>query len=521
MTATSATDGGMARPWWETRYAVAAAILLAFVPLLYPPVPPLVDLLGHMGRYRVELDLATSPELQRFYAFNWLPIGNLGVDLLVYPLAKLIGLELAVKLIVLTIAPLTVAGFLWVAREVHHRIPPIAYFALPFAFSYPFLFGFVNFSLAMALAMLAFGLWLRLARLRHFRLRALLFVPISFIIYFCHTYGWGMLGLLCFSAEAVREHDEGRSWWRAAIGAGLQAAVMAGPLFFMLAWRSDITQDMTVGWFNWSDKWMWIESALRDRWKPLDFGMLIVAGLAFLSALFSKRLQFSRNLAFSAIVLAVAFVLIPWKIFGSAYADMRLAPYFMAVTLLAIRVGPKAKLVHAWGIAVTAFAFWGVKVAATTASMAIASNNQEARLEAVEHLPVGARLVTLVGHDCRTFWPLYRNSHMPSMALVRRNAFANDQWAIEGANLLQVRYRAAGYFRADPSQMVRPSACRWPSRNAIEWSLRAFPRHAFDYVWLIDPPVFDPAAAADLELVWGGEGSRLYRVSRDATESRP
>ena len=205
------TGAGPTRPWWETRLAVAAAILLAFVPLLYPTVPPLVDLLGHMGRYRVELDLDRSIHLQQYYAFHWAPIGNLGVDLLVYPLAMLIGLEPAVKLVVLAIPPLTVAGFLWVAREVHHRIPPTAYFALPFVFGYPFLFGFANFALAMALAFLAFGLWLRLARFGHFWLRTFLFVPISFVLYFCHTYGWGMLGLLCFSAEAVRQHDAGRS----------------------------------------------------------------------------------------------------------------------------------------------------------------------------------------------------------------------------------------------------------------------------------------------------------------------
>src|SRR5690606_38922508 len=119
------------RPWWETRWFVAAAILAAFVPLLYPALPPLVDLLGHMGRYRVQLDLADSPELQRYYNFEWRLIGNLGIDLLVIPLSKVFGLELSVRLVVMAIPPLTVAGFLWVAREVHNRLPPTAVFALP------------------------------------------------------------------------------------------------------------------------------------------------------------------------------------------------------------------------------------------------------------------------------------------------------------------------------------------------------------------------------------------------------
>ena len=175
-----------------------------------PPIPPLVDLLGHMGRYRVEL--GDSPWLERYYSFHWALIGNLGVDLLVMALAPLIGLEPAVKLIVIAIPAMTVAGFLWVAREVHGRIPPTAYFAIPFVYGYPFLFGFVNFALSMALAFLAFGLWLRLGRLGRTRLRAWLFVPISLVVFFTHAYGWGALGLLCFSAEAVRQHDRGERW---------------------------------------------------------------------------------------------------------------------------------------------------------------------------------------------------------------------------------------------------------------------------------------------------------------------
>src|SRR3546814_3418910 len=108
--------------FWQHRLFLAAIVLMAAVPLLWPDVPPLTDLPGHMGRYRVQLDLVDSPALQQYYRFEWALIGNLGIDLLIVPLSKLFGLELAVKLIVLLIPSLTVAGFLWVAREVHGQI---------------------------------------------------------------------------------------------------------------------------------------------------------------------------------------------------------------------------------------------------------------------------------------------------------------------------------------------------------------------------------------------------------------
>ena len=52
-----------------------------------------------MGRYRVQLDLASSPWLKDYYGFHWAAIGNLGVDILVIPLSKLFGLELAVVVV--------------------------------------------------------------------------------------------------------------------------------------------------------------------------------------------------------------------------------------------------------------------------------------------------------------------------------------------------------------------------------------------------------------------------------------
>ena len=227
--ATAADGTSQARPWWESRLCLALVVLATMLPLIYPPVPPLVDLLGHMGRYRVELDLNHSAWLRQYYDYHWAAIGNLGVDILVLGLGPLIGLEPAVKLIVLAIPPLTAIGFFWVAREVHGRVPPTALFALPVIYGFPFLFGFVNFALSVALAFLAFGLWLRLGRLERTTLRGWLFVPISLVVFFCHTYGWGLLGLLCFSADAVRLHDKGRPWWRAGIEADQVTGVVIDP----------------------------------------------------------------------------------------------------------------------------------------------------------------------------------------------------------------------------------------------------------------------------------------------------
>jgi hypothetical protein len=127
---------------------------------------------------------------------------------------------------------------------------------------------------------------------------------------------------------------------------------------------------------------------------------------------------------------------------------------------------------------------------------------------------MGARLVTLVGQPCERPWALPRNSHLGAMAIVRRHAFSNDQWAIEGANLLQVKFQDAGPFMADPSQLVRPAQCPTDRLLSVDQALAAIPRNSFDYLWTIDVPPHDAELLAGMRLLWRGPGSALYQFEK-------
>lgn len=482
-------------------------ILLAFVPLIYPAIPPLVDVGGHMGRYKIAADVADSQILQQWFTFHWLPIGNLGVDLLVVPLSKLVGVELATKLVVMSIPPLTVAGMLWVAREVHNRLPPTVAFALPLAFGHPFMFGFVNFALSMALALLAFGLWLRLGRLGKSKLRALLFVPISFIIFFAHTFGWGTLGLLCFSAEAVRQHDRGWSWWMAILRAAYHASVMALPVLLVILWRTEATGGLTHRWFDWGYKWEYLLRMFRDRWEAFDIACAAIVLAVPVFALIHPRLTLSRNLAFSGLILSATYILLPRIVFGSAYADMRLVPFAAAIFVLAVRFKQETRYPLATWLAVAAVGFMIVRLAGTTASTTIAWKRQQEQLKALDHVLMGSRVAVLVWDRCEQ-WPLRRSDHLGAIATVRREAYTNDHWPMAGSTLMTVRYPAASWFQRDPSQIVRDPGCRHEGWS-VHAALSNLPRDAFDYLWLIDMRPFPREWVDGWKPVWAGKGSIL------------
>jgi len=232
-------------------------------------------------------------------------------------------------------------------------------------------------------------------------------------------------------------------------------------------------------------------------------------------------MEYSRNLAASALFLTIVFILLPRIVFGSAYADMRLAPYLFAIAIVAIRFPRSATRGFTQAFALAALLFVGARIGGNTFSFWLYDRSYDRELQALDHLPRGARLVSFVGRPCVEPWAMSRLLHLPGLALVRREAFSNDQWTMAGAQLLQVRYTAGLPFIRDPTQIVTAGRCRREVWRPANLALSTFPRDAFDYVWLISPPPFEPENIKDLRPVWRSGTSGLYRVERIAKSETP
>lgn len=492
--------------WWETRTFAAVAILLAAVPLLWPAIPPLTDLPGHIGRYHVAAEIAGSPTLQQHWRYDWALIGNLGVDLLVMPLIPLVGVELAAKLVVMTIPSLTVAALLWLSREAGGRVSPATPLAFPLAYSYPFQLGFVNFALAAALAIAAFALWLRMGRQGRIALRTALFVPITFVLWIAHSFGWGMFGLFAFGAEAASLRKQGLPWLRAIIGAGWRCAPLSLPLLLMLAGGSSGAGGLGIE-YDLKAKFSWSASILRESWKWYDtIGAIGLFCFAW-AAVRHHAIRLDPALAGAATMGFAAWALLPYGLLGGAYVDMRMLPFALAVLFAAVRVPDGPQL--AQRIALIATGFFVLRIVTTTIAFVSVANGQAAATRIIDRIPRGAAVLVLVKVECEG-WNDARLTHVAGIGLARRDIFENTQWTLAGQQLLRPRHAGVGPVQGDPSQLVYDESCKYRPTIFNE-AIRDLDRNTFDHVWTIG---FPPRArlAPDIARVATDGPSTLYRV---------
>lgn len=489
--------------------------LVCTIPILAVRLPPLNDTLGHIGRFSLQTGLGSDPWLQQFYSIHWKLVGNLGSDILVQIMAPALGVVGSVKAILALTQFIAALAILLISRELYGRITAFSLIGLPFIYGYPFTYGFMNFSLSMSLALLAFVLWLRLGKRQAWLMRAALFAPISLGIWLCHVYGWVFLGILCTGAALAEARDEGCGWLTTLWRTGLRCACLLGPAIPLLLWRADTTGAKTEGWFFMGAKFIWTFSALRLENRYIDVGSVGVAIFAVVAALRIERLPRHRGLWWATGIATIAFLVLPSMLFGSAFADMRLAPYIYILAMLSFDT-TALPLIRGRVFMTIGLIFLCLRLGLTTTVYVERENRLHGYLKALSVIPPHSRIITMVPLPCG--WPLPWIVHIGSLAIPERQSFANDQWQDPGANLLRVHYPAAAGFEADPAQIIAPTeygkddSCASSDKLTLGEALASFPTEAFDYLWLanVNPKYFPKTP--NLIPLWFGEDSIVYKI---------
>jgi hypothetical protein len=388
--------------------------------------------------------------------------------------------------------------------------------------AFPFNMGFVNYCLSCGLAYHLFGSWVYADKEKWgVGKRVLAFLPGSLIVWLCHVYGWAIFAVLAGGYELVQFARAPKSDRLAAAFAHFSRLLAISlPLVLALVWRSGAAGVETKLFFAFGWKFYNIIEILRDQNRFLDLVSIIFYVSILMYVVVSKTIKLNYELAFPALLLFLCELVIPIKLFGSVYADIRLWPVIFQIALLSPvpgSVGAMAsRLILGSGLLLAV-----ARLAVMSAGFAQYDRDFTRHLRALDHVPAGASIITFAPDICHMSplnWRLPRLNQLSGMAVVRREAFVNSQWVIPGGQLLTALRAKGTKFNSDPSQVITPKPdCAGPLWPEVMRRLPEVPRDRFDHLWLIGFDMAQAPAIPGAELLYADEESALYRLRPDGS----
>ena len=429
--------------------------LLSALPVIVATYPQMVDYPAHLARMHIMLTRDGSPFLQEYYGFSWRWMGNLGADILVWPLTWFVSLETAGRIMAGLIPPLTAMSILAAEWAVRRRIGMASMLAFAFVWSPSAILGFLNFGLAQAAALFAFALWVMLDGKPW---RAPLFIPIGIFVWLGHVSGWGILGILVFGYEWSKD----KSW---------RAFLAPWPLFFpflSLVLGDNPGKPPSYGPAPQLYKWAIWKQAMRGTFQWVDYAMTIAVVLLMAASLFFKK--WDGKLGWAAIMMLVSSLVLPRHIFGGDLVDARMISAGLMVGCLCLSWrAPR------WVVLLIPAVFL-FRLGYTTIDWERDSRETAQALTALDGLPRGAKVASYVVTERRE-WGFNGKEHICGYAVVRLDAFTNCNFALPGIHMMTIN--GGGPFFRDPFHRLNHRTGR--KIDISDYS----PAMYTDYLWYV------------------------------------
>jgi hypothetical protein len=487
-------------------------VVLAAIPIVTHPVPPLSDYPNHLARMHVIAVLDRDPDLSRYYELDWHIIPNLMMDLVVPWFDRVVDIYTAGQMFTILTFVLIMSGTTVLNRVLFGGWSAWPFIAFPLLYSGVFLLGLMNYLFGIGLALWGLAAWVHW-RERWLPVRLVLATAVVALLYVCHLFAVGLyaIGLLGFEIWRLTTL-KGPLWPR------LLDFVLSGLPFL-------VVPVLLVGSPTWG-------LASQNEWEPRGK----IDGLITVIEVYSDVVAFgiAATIAITAgwaarhgllklhpaawivfLVGTVVYLALPRVLFGSYFADQRLpiALAFMAVAFADLDLH-RRWTVRAFCIVLVALIVVRVfEVQLTWRQLTKWTASME---ESIAHIDRGAKV--LVAYDDDAHADDVRDlglAHAACLAMIEKSALVTTAFAVRGKQILQLK--PAWRDHADIEDGTPPSASQliaasMRSVDTVERFWDDWPSR-FDYVYLLYTERGDEnPAPAWMTLVYEGARFQLYRV---------
>jgi hypothetical protein len=494
-----------------------AFLMLAAIPILTQPLPPIEDYINHLARMHVMASAGSDPDLARFYEINWQIVPNLMMDLIVPTLAHVMGIYKAGQAFTLLAFALILSGTFALNRALFGRwsLAPLA--ATPILYNYMFLIGVMNYMFGIGLALWATAAWIAL-RERAWPWRMAVSMAFAIALFFCHLFALGVYGLALLAVELAR------LWSR-------RTEPLAPRLFDFCATGLPFIPVlplllMSPTW-NLSAQNSWDSIGKLDGLKFIveiysDTVAFMLIGAFAVGIVWSLRHRLLRFHSVGLMLLAVGgavYMALPRMMFATYMADQRLPIALAFLVIACLNVDMRHRLVRRGFLAI-ALILLLVRVTEVNVHWAALSSNTLEFRDSLKRIKRGSTVLVVYanaasGDDVHDLGLV----HAPCLAMIERSALVTTAFTVEGKQVMQVRdaYRdRVDTLDGDPPTLTQIllAAEKHLDDKSVYW--HGWESH-YDYVYVLftDDDADNPSPER-LKLVDDGARFQLYKVVKDS-----
>lgn len=455
--------------------------LCAILPVILVRFLPSNDYPFHMARI-VILSQLDNPIFDRFYDLGSFLLPNLAMDAVALLLAQVIPPELAARAFVALTLLVMLIGPILLHRAAHGRFSPWPLLAIAFLHNGIFAFGFFNYLFGAGLAFIAAAIWMVL---KPDALRLVVGFLCAIVLMYCHMEAFGIFAVIAGSLEIYGAMSRWRSArvWRILADLCCAAApfILAIALFSFLSPTADVS-GQGFGYSSWlgAKPWSFLFS-LSSGILWLDvFTAVVLIGLGGW-LVFTARLTISKPLAFAAIMLSAAFMILPGSLMGSHFVDSRLGPALAMLFLVTFDLRENSD--HRAGRAVI-FAACALTLVRTAAFISVWSGDEKEITPVIQALSAIEPGATLFAATAEPYPSLFTDTaerraawrpplkHIASYAVLRGPVFVPMTFADPAKQPLIVSPDYAGIKAFQDDNPVK-----LPDRNALDTLLAQITGH--------------------------------------------